>query len=67
MSKAKAKENENDKFDAWCKELDEVAVTHGYTLNGKSYVESTGREAWDEYFKDGYTPQAAFEEDVLNG
>lgn len=51
-------------FDKWLAELDKVALKNGHT---SSYVEGTGKDCWQGYFDDGFSPEDAFAEDASYG
>lgn len=47
-------------FDEWLKDLDKEATRRGYV---GGLVTLTGSDCWVEYYKYGYTPSDALDED----
>lgn len=57
----------DEKFMAWMSDLERIMVDFGAKHEGHPYggplVESTGLECWFDYYDNGFSPQAAFDED----
>ena len=54
-------------FMEWIANLEKIMVEFGEKHEGHPYggplMESTGLACWHDYFKDDYSPEAAFDED----
>ncbi|MFH1455045.1 MAG: hypothetical protein ABIF22_01875, partial [bacterium] len=53
------------KFIDWCKELNEVSKK--YVGSIPDLVEVTGEDAWYDLWKDGFSPEDAYIEDITAG
>lgn len=53
-------------FEAWMKELDAQHARRNHPYGAGPLSHSTGLSCWLEFFKDGYNPMEAIEEDHSN-
>lgn len=51
-------------FDEWFEKVKDAAIEVGFS---PEVVATTSKEAWREYFDEGFTPTAALHEDLRHG
>jgi len=50
-------------FDEWMVALDAAHAKRGFPYGDGPLAKTTGQECWMGYFRDGYSPEDAIEED----